>query len=464
VDRIMSAQEIEAIVRNIEALRAAGLYRDALAYHDLGAISVAATWKYDADPAAERVTSLAANGTPAPWPDIARYRPAAPAASIGAPLVQWDTAMSPDDAYGVLARMAAWKEATVYRAGGSYLGQDIWAMDLMSPVQASHWSAAKAITFKPTLMYTARQHANEISSTSHMLRMAERLLTDPARRRTLDHVNIVVLPITNVDGARLDAELSSLTPHYILHAAYNGSLGVNMTQGMWQRDGIYPEGRVRPSLWRAWLPDAVLDGHGYPSHEWIQMFSEYVPWIRSTRIVETHDYWAMRGWFQPRFDWLDDPRYSDQTAEVFRIRDVISKAINAVPAVKALNDRAYDRYRRYSFAFDQTHFKMNFADGVLTYTAVKGVRPNTADNSYMRHFPNVTVWDGATEAPDETVSGDWLRLVCSAGLAWDEAVLDFYASGHQGIERRAAAFSGGVSVSINRPRVPKTAEPKRETR
>ncbi|MBE3134293.1 MAG: hypothetical protein IMZ55_12525, partial [Acidobacteria bacterium] len=457
--QIMSAQEIAAILGNVEALRAAGLYRDALAYHDLGAICVTAAWQYEPDPKTERMATLAPNGTPAAWPDIARYRPSSTPAP-GAPLVQWDTPISPDEAYGVLARMAASPEATVYKAGESYLGQDIWAMDLMSSVDASHWSQAKATTFKPTLMYTGRQHGNEVSATSHILKLAERLLTDPVHRRILDHVNVVIHPITNADGARLGAELYKLTPDYILHAAYLGALGVNMSTLQWAQDGLYPEGRVRPRLWRAWLPDAVLDPHGYPSHEWVQMFSEYAPFVRS-RIVDTRDYWTMRGWWQPRFDWLDDPKYPRHQAEQFRVRDAISKAINAVPEVKALNTRAYERYRRYTFAFDQTRFKLNFADGVLTYTAIKGLKPSAAANSPMRHYPNVTVWEGTTEAPDETASGDWLRLVCTAGLAWDEAVLNYFASGHQAVDRRATAFQGGVSLSVNRPRPPKPADEKK---
>ncbi|MBE3072966.1 MAG: hypothetical protein IMZ67_08325, partial [Acidobacteria bacterium] len=84
--QIMSAQEIAAILGNIEALRAAGLYRDALAYHDLGAICVTAAWQYEPDPKTERMATLAPNGTPAAWPDIARYRPSSTPAP-GAPLV-----------------------------------------------------------------------------------------------------------------------------------------------------------------------------------------------------------------------------------------------------------------------------------------------------------------------------------------------------------------------------------------
>src|SRR6185295_19577343 len=92
------------------------------------------------------------------------------------PMVQWDTPIPPPEAYELLAKMSTFKEANVYKVGQSYLGKDVWAMDLMPPVAASHWSHAKQTTMKPTIVYSARQHANEVSSTSHVLRMAELLL------------------------------------------------------------------------------------------------------------------------------------------------------------------------------------------------------------------------------------------------------------------------------------------------
>src|SRR5438552_903553 len=94
----------------------------------------------------------------------------------------------------------------------------------------------------------------------------------------------------------------------MLHAGYLGSLGVDVTTAQWDPDPIYPESGIRPKIWRTWLPDIFLNPHGYPSHEWVQIFSEYAAWVR-TRSVETRDYWTMRGWWMPGFGWLDDARY-----------------------------------------------------------------------------------------------------------------------------------------------------------
>ena len=83
--------------------------------------------------------------------------------------------------------------------------------------------------------------------------------------------------------------------------------GVDVTAAQWDADPILPESGIRPKIWRTWLPDIFLNPHGYPTHEWVQLFSEYAAWVR-TRSVETRDYWTMRGWWMPGFAWLDDPR------------------------------------------------------------------------------------------------------------------------------------------------------------
>jgi hypothetical protein len=469
VDRqILSAEQARAVVENLGRLRAAGLYKDALAYHDLGALRIVAAWEHESTPQTEAVVSLEPNGAPAPFPDIRALLPAGWSYS-GGPIVQWDTPIPPPEAYEVLAKMSTFPEATVYKVGESYLGKDIWAMDLMPKVEASHWSQAKATTLKPTVVYSARQHANEVSSTSHVLKLAELLLTDPEYKDKLKKVNVVIHPITNPDGAQLAYDLQKMTPDYMLHAGYLGSLGVDVTAAQGDPDPIYPETSVRPELWRTWLPDIFLNPHGYPTHEWVQLFSEYAAWVR-TRVVDTRDYWSMRGWWMPGFAYLDDPRYPRHKAEQFKLLSMITANVKAAPEVWALNQRAYDRYARYTFAFDQKNFKLDFTDGVLVYKALKGARAEQrgagaggggGQGSFMTRYPNVTIWEGVTEAPDETARGDWLKLVATAGLQWDKASLQYLAEGKHTIDRKAEPFWGGVSLSMNRPRPPKPPSAKK---
>jgi hypothetical protein len=209
--RILSAEQVSRILANLEELRARGLYKDALAYHDLPGLRVAAAWTWISDPSSETVVELEANGAPAPFPDPMTLVPDGYRYQ-GEPLVQWDTPMPPPEGHAILAKMSTFEEATVYKVGESYLGKDIWAMDLMPEIEASHWSQAKATTWKPTVVYSARQDANEVSSTSHTLKLAEMLLTDPAYKDALKKVNVVFHPFTNPDGAQLAYDLYEITP------------------------------------------------------------------------------------------------------------------------------------------------------------------------------------------------------------------------------------------------------------
>ncbi|HJZ76407.1 MAG TPA: M14 family metallopeptidase [Vicinamibacterales bacterium] len=461
---MMSAEQVRAVLASLSRLRGAGLYRDALAYHDLGSLRLTIAWEHESKPATEIVATLESNGTPAAFPDIraatntsaadAARRPPASAGGNSEPLVQWDTPIPPPEAADILARMSSFKEATVYKVGQSYLGKDVWAMDLMPPIEASHWSQAKQTTMKPTIVYSARQHANEVSSTSHVLKMAELLLTDPAFKEKLKKVNVVVHPITNADGAQLAYDLQKVNPTYMLHAGYLGALGVDVTSAQWDPDPLYPESGIRPKIWRTWLPDIFLNPHGYPSHEWVQLFSEYAAWVR-TRSVETRDYWTMRGWWMPGFGWLDDARYPRHKDEQMKLLTMITDYAKQAPGTVALNERAYARYKRYSFDFDQKNFKLDFTNGVLIYKSIKGARANPQSQDFMTRNPNVTIWDGVTEAPDETARGDWLKLVANAGLQWDKAILEYLVQGHHEVERTVTPFWNGAALTMNRPRPPK---------
>ncbi len=454
--RITNAAQTTAIIENAAALRQAGLYADSLAYDGLGDIELTVGWERERSAATEVVATLPRSGAPAALPDILALLPADESWRDGA-LVQWDTPMPPGEAYEILAKMQTWPEGTAYQVGESYLGKPIWAIDLMAPLEGSHWSQAKATTRKPTVIYSARQHANEVSSTSHVLKLGEIVLGNEEYPGALDKVNVVIHPITNPDGAQLAYDLYQITPNHMLHAGYLGALGVDVTSGQGSPDPMYPETNIRPKLWNTWLPDIFLNPHGYPSHEWVQVFSEYAGWVRN-RATESRSWWGMRGWFMPGFSYLDDPRYPDHKAAAFEIRDRITAKINEADNIRALNARAYDRYRRYAFAWDQDAFKLDFTNDVLIYMPIKG---GTGRNGTMSN-PLVTVWSGTTEAPDETASGEWMELVATGGLQYDKALLEYLLEGNHVVERSETPFAGGMVFKIHRQRPPKPPEEEEE--
>lgn len=453
-ESMISAEQVAAALANLEALRERGAYPEALAWDGVGDVEVWAEWAHEQDPETRVAAALPPNGAPAPLPE---WRDLVPDGwqYDGERLVQWETPMPPPEGHRILAQMAAaFDEASMMKVGESYLGKTTWALELSPPVDASHRSMAKVTTFKPTVVYSARQHANEVSSTSHVLRHAELLLTDPEQRRKLDRVNVVIHPFTNPDGAQLAYDLYEETPDYILHAGYLGSLGMDATSGSGDDHPIYPEASVRPRIWERWLPDIFLNPHGYPSHQVVQLFSEYTGLVRRGRVTERN--WGFnKGWFMPGFGYVDDPRYPRHRDAAFEIRDYITRGINANRDVHALNQRSYDRYRRYGAEWDPDVFRLPMVDSVLIEMPLKGSRGGNGGGGYN---PNVTIWSGTTEAPDETAYGDWMELVAKAGLSWDQAILDYLVDGDHEVERSGSSFFGGVTLTMNRPRPPEVPD------
>jgi hypothetical protein len=134
--------------------------------------------------------------------------------------------------------------------------------------------------------------------------------------------------------------------------------------------------------------------------------------------------------------------------------------MNAVPDIRALNDRAYARYQRYGFDQDDENFKLDFTDDVLIYTAIKGSRASPTANDFMSRQPNITIWTGGTEAPDETAYGEWMVLVATMGLEWNKAILEYLVEGDHKVERKGESFFGGATLSLSRARPP---EPEKES-
>ena len=106
---------------------------------------------------------------------------------------------------------------------------------------------------------------------------------------------------------------------------------------------------------------------------------------------------------------------------------------------------------------------------MLIYTAIKGSRKRGAPRREKKRLHGaatrrVTIWTGGTEAPDETAYGDWMKLVATAGLQWDKAILDYLVEGRprqwSGRDRRSSA---APAMSLDRPRPPKPEAEKKDS-
>ena len=463
---IFSVEQADGQLHWLEQMHVAGLYRDALAYPHLEKMAMEfelprpLTAKVDSpEPRAYASWTIPAPATPRPMIPTAAELASASSKAAANPaseeIVQWNEPIGPEENAQILARLAAYPGVNVYWMGRSYLGQNIWAADVMQPSPSHLRSWAKETTLKASIIYSGRQHANEVSSTSHVDRLGELLVTNPPTRALLKQVNVVLHPIDNPDGAQLSVELAKITPDNLLHPGYHGSLGADVTEGQAETDPIYPESRTRPLLLQTWLPDAFLNPHGYPSHEWIQPFSEYSAWVQTRGSANPgRAWWIPRGWFTS-MGYLRDPEHPDSEQIAYALRDRIVEAERNVPGLLPLENRMNARYERYGQRWDPSYMTQPIVGGIRIYMALKGSPAPTrggAGELYGGASPDIT-WDtGYTEAPDETAHGDYMKLLASAGLAFDEVHLKYLAQGKLRITRTEKEVPSGVSWQVVRER------------
>ena len=432
----------------LSRLHAAGLYRDALSFDHVDRVAVNVNVK---EVHARRV--IKATGAFAP----SAVRPPSPVPGFGEPrradkpIVTWDHIISPDESEAIVGQLAAFPEVKAYRAGRSYRGRDISVLEITNPTQSELVSLAKLSAYKPTLFVTGRQHANEVSSTSHILRLAELLVTDKSYKGILKKVNVVLHPVENPDGAQMAYDLQKLTPTHMLHAGRYSALGQDVASLVGLPDPLLPESLVRTRVWRDWLPDIYLNPHGYPSHEWVQPFAGYVP-------PGFRTYLSTRGWYTT-IGTLRDPRYPNHAQATEAVREAIVREINANPDVRAMDLRHQARYRKWAYGFGPYVFNQE----VYKDTAIYYSDPETGEPSGSRRFgagrggnpagdsgagpgggtgrfsmnawPQVTFFSGGTEAPDETAQGEWLNLVAKAGFSYLMASVKYLRDGHYTVQR-----------------------------
>ena len=445
VELQVEAKDDKEATRAVDALdglvrlHGAGLYRKALSFEHVDRLAFAVVLK---DARTRRVVPNTGDS----FPSHVRRASAKPAP----PAVTWDHIISPEESEALVAKLAAYPEVRSYKVGESYRGRDISTMEVTLPTASELVSLAKYTALKPTILMMGRQHANEVSSTSHILRLAELLATDPSYTSILKKVNFVLCPVMNPDGAAMAYELQKLTPTHMLHAGRYSALGMDVSS---RTGGLLPEAEVEGRLWRQWLPDIYLNPHGYPSHEWVQPFSGYVsPAFRA--------YWSSRGWYT-MISGLRDPRYPDHAAATAAIRDAVAREVSSNADVRAMSLRHQARYGRWATGFGPHLFGTEiYRDTMIYYSDPESGEPRgsrraaassgTGRRASIGAWPQVTFMSGMTEAPDETAQAGWLTLVTKGGFSFLMAHVKYLQEGRYGVERieEGGARDGSVLTML----------------
>jgi hypothetical protein len=211
-------------------------------------------------------------GDPAPPAGTFQLRPAAPLPPPPEPLP--DRPLHPHE---VVRYVRAWGArhgaARVATPRETALGQPLVVIEVIDPERAA-LSRARASAWRPTLLVSARQHANEATSTQAVLGWLEAWLRDGTLHR---RANLVLHPLENPDGARLHAACCALAPNHMHHAARYTAFGADLQANPRVRGEVIAESLMRHDAARRWRPIAHLNDHGYPAHAWIRSLSGFVP-------------------------------------------------------------------------------------------------------------------------------------------------------------------------------------------
>ncbi len=320
------------------------------------------------------------------------------------PIVPTDRIISHQMCLDIVERLSRFKPIHTYIAGKSYENRKIPVLELYSPLE-QYTSLSRLLTFKPTLFMSARQHANEVSSTNYSLKFAELVARDQAYTDLVKRMSIVIHPMENPDGTELAYELQKLTPFHSLHAGRYSSLGMDVGTQVNSPRPLLPEAKIRRFLYNRWLPDISLNLHGYPSHEWVQQFSNYSPYL-------FRDYWIPRGWFA-YFRSLTLPIYKEWKQAGEELIKFITEEIQANERIHSSNTKFYDRYFRWASRWQPHMDYLELQDGVNIYS-----KRRSSSESKLSSRRQITFVEETPELMDETAHGNWLDFLCEQGLAY----------------------------------------------
>ena len=372
------------------------------------------------------------------YPEKRDIKTSSPASEPAVPITPTDKIISPQECLDIVERLGRLDNIKTYIGGVSFEDRKIPVLEIFAPI-GRYISIPRLITFKPTLYLSARQHANEISSTNYILKFAELLATDSRYREVTKKINFILHPMENPDGAALAFDLQKLTPFHSLHAGRYTSLGIDVSNQVGSSQPLLPEAKVRGILYNKWLPDIYLNLHGYPSHEWVQQFSNYTPYL-------FRDYWIPRGWFA-YYRSLTLPIYEKWKLAGAELKDIIIENMTANQILYDSNQKFYDRYFRWAERW-QPH--MNYLEregGLNLYAKRRSSRASRLSNRRRLTFVEET-----PELMDETARGPWLDFLVTQGLTYLFSHVEYLSQTDFKIVRIEEESQNRVSIQFVRDR------------
>lgn len=302
----------------------------------------------------------------------------------------------------------------VFESAVSYTGRKLYTIWL-KPEYTGYLSLTKRLNRIPSEMINARHHANEVSSTNASFILLKRLLTEEKYKELPKKLNLILVPMENVDGAAIHYELQKEHPYWKFHVARFNSLGKEFYYEHFRQDTLHTEAMGLTRLYEKFAPDVLVDNHGVPSHEWEQQFSGYTS-------PSYKGFWLPRSLLYGYFWYVTNSEYRDNYAVNKRMEDVIADRIAEDAEMTALNKEWSAQFEKYAHSWMPKLFPADYYKNMINYWIPFAYDP--AHRYPSIRFPWITTVAYTSEVADETAQGDYLNLCARAHAAHDEVTIE----------------------------------------
>ncbi len=244
------------------------------------------------------------------------------------------------------------------------------------------------------------------------------LLTDEQYKELPLKLNLVIVPMENVDGAAIHYELQKDNPTWKLHVARFNAVGKEFYYEHFKPDTIHTEAMGLTRLFRKFLPDIIVDNHGVPTHEWEQQFSGYTS-------PSYKGFWLPRSLLYGYFWTVTDEAYKSNYPVNKKMEDAIADSIAEDAEITRWNKEWARQFEKFAHGWMPKLFPANYYKDMINYWIPFAFDP--AHRYPSIRFPWITTVAYTSEVADETAQGSYLYLCARAHLNHDLATLKMLA-------------------------------------
>ncbi len=299
-----------------------------------------------------------------------------------------------------LARLNEMPHIRVWEIAKSLQGRPIYAVEAYR-VRGHQVSIPRLRLTKPTVLFNARHHANEVSSTNAALKFIE-FIASPQGQSYLETANAVFIPLENVDGVAAFESLYVKNNCDILHAARYNALGAEFYDQYFKHPPAFSEALAKQRLWHRWLPELMADLHGVPNHEWCQPYAGYLP-------KGFREFWIPRAFVYVHLPFIEDKDHP-LFGTALELAETLRTAMAGSQKIMAANKRITGLYQKYARIPEPQVFPP--ADNTeLTALPLLG---RARSFNFAVQYPDITRSEVIVEVPDEVAHGENLALCITA--------------------------------------------------